>query len=66
MVKRWIAGAIKRKGALHKALGVPKGRKIPAAKLARAAKAKGRLGRQARLAVKLRSFPRHHGPRKKR
>jgi len=66
MVKRWIAGAIKRKGALHRALGVPKGRKIPAAKLARAAKAKGRLGRQARLAQTLRRLPRARGKRSRK
>ncbi len=38
MAKNWIAGAIKKPGALHKSLGVPKGKKIPAAKLAKAAK----------------------------
>ena len=31
--KNWIAGAVKRKGALHKALHVPLGKKIPASKL---------------------------------
>lgn len=34
---KWIAGAIKHPGALHKALGVPEGQKIPAKKLAKAA-----------------------------
>ena len=29
----WIKGAIKKPGALHKVLGVPKGKKIPASKL---------------------------------
>lgn len=32
----WIAGATKNKGALHKALGVPAGDKIPAKKLTKA------------------------------
>jgi len=32
--KKWIAGAIKKPGALHKTLGVPEGKKIPASKLA--------------------------------
>ena len=32
--KNWIAGAIKKPGALHKDLGVPAGKKIPSAKLA--------------------------------
>jgi hypothetical protein len=31
--KHWIAGAIKHPGALHRALGVPQGEKIPASKL---------------------------------
>ncbi len=35
--KNWIAGATKNKGALHRALGVPQGEKIPAAKLDKAA-----------------------------
>jgi hypothetical protein len=33
MVDKWIAGAIKKPGALHEALGVPKGQKIPASRL---------------------------------
>lgn len=36
--KNWIAGAIKKPGALHKKLGVPMGEKIPAKKMAKAAK----------------------------
>lgn len=32
--KNWIQGAIKKPGALHKALGVPSGKKIPTNKLA--------------------------------
>jgi hypothetical protein len=51
--KNWIAGAIKHPGALHKQLGVPQGKKIPAGKLAKAAKAEGTLGRRARLAETL-------------
>lgn len=46
----WIAGAIKKPGALRKSLGVKKGKKIPAKKLAKAAKSKGKLGKRARLA----------------
>jgi hypothetical protein len=53
VAKNWIAGAIKHPGALHKQLGVPQGKKIPAGKLAKAAKAKGTLGRRARLAETL-------------
>lgn len=36
----WIAKATKNKGALHKKLGVPEGKKIPAKKMAKAAKSK--------------------------
>jgi len=38
MAGNWIQGAIKHPGALHEQLGVPKGQKIPASKLASAAK----------------------------
>ena len=37
MASNWIAGATKNKGALHRELGVPDGKKIPAKKLAAAA-----------------------------
>jgi hypothetical protein len=53
MTKKWIAGATKHKGALHRALGVPQGEKIPAAKMAKAAKAGGKLGKEAQLAQTL-------------
>ena len=36
MAKNWIKGAIKHPGALHRELGVPEGKKIPASKLAAA------------------------------
>lgn len=53
MAKKWIKGAIKHPGALHKELGVAQGKKIPKAKLAKAAKKGGALGRRARLAETL-------------
>ena len=56
MAKHWIAGAIKHKGALHKELGVPLGQKIPASKLAAAAKKPGVTGKRARLAETLKGF----------
>lgn len=49
----WIKGAIKHPGALHEDLGVPQGQKIPKAKIAKAAKAPGKLGARARLAQTL-------------
>ena len=57
-VKNWIAGAIKHPGALHKEMGIPQGKKIPAGRLAKAAKAGGKLGQRARLAETLKKM--HH------
>jgi len=54
--KRWIQSAIKEPGALRRQMGVKKGQKIPASKLKKAAKAKGKLGRRARLAITLRKL----------
>jgi len=54
--KNWIAGAIKKPGALRKALGAKKGKPIPAKKLNAAAKKKGTLGRRARLAKTLERY----------
>jgi len=51
--KNWIAGAIKKPGALRRALKVKAGATIPAGKLKSAAKKGGTLGRRARLAVTL-------------
>ena len=56
MAKKWIQAAVKHPGALHRQLEVPTGKKIPAAKLAHAAKAGGTLGKRARLAETLKSF----------
>lgn len=58
MGKNWIAGAIKHPGALHKELGVPQGKKIPAKKLAAAAKKPGVEGKRARLAQTLKKMNR--------
>ena len=52
----WIAGAIKKPGALHKELGVAEGKKIPAKKLAVAAKKPGKEGQRARLAETLKGM----------
>ena len=56
MAEKWIQKAISKKGALHKQLGVPADKKIPAKTLAKAAKAPGKLGQRARLAKTLRGF----------
>jgi hypothetical protein len=55
----WIAGAVKRPGALHRALHVPEGEKIPAKKLAKASHSENpRMRRMASLAKTLKGF--HH------
>lgn len=56
MAKKWIQKAIKHPGALHRELGVKKGKNIPAGKLRSAAKKKGVLGRRARLAETLKGL----------
>lgn len=56
MTEKWIQKAIKSPGALHKQLGVPAGKKIPAKKLEAAAQKPGKLGKRARLAKTLRGF----------
>jgi hypothetical protein len=53
---KWIQGAIKKPGALHKELGVAEGKKIPQKKLESAAHSKGKLGQRARLAETLEGF----------
>jgi hypothetical protein len=58
MAEKWIQKAIKHPGALHKQLGVPAGKKIPAAKLSKAAKAPGKEGQRARLAQTLKKMHR--------
>ncbi len=55
--KKWIAGATKNKGALHRALGVPEGKKIPEAKIEQAAKSKDpTMAKRARLAETLKGL----------
>ena len=49
----WIKSAIKKPGALRAQLGAKEGEKIPAKKLAKAAKAPGKLGQRARFAQTL-------------
>lgn len=56
MAKHWIQDAIKKPGALHKELHVPEGKKIPAKKLAAAAKKGGKEGKRARLAETLKKM----------
>lgn len=52
----WIKSAIKKPGALHKEMGIPEGKKIPAKKLNAAAKKGGKIGARARLAKTLKKL----------
>jgi hypothetical protein len=58
MAEKWIQKALPKssKGKLHKKLGVKQGEKIPEKKLEKAAKAKGTLGREARMAETLKKL----------
>jgi hypothetical protein len=56
MAEKWIQNAIKKPGALRSALGAKKGKPIPAAKLAAAAKKPGKMGQRARLAETLKGL----------
>lgn len=56
MAEKWIQKAIKKPGALRAELGAKKGEKIPAKKLAAAAKKPGKMGQRARLAETLRGL----------
>jgi hypothetical protein len=53
---KWIQSAIKKPGSLKKTLGVKASEKIPASKLASAAKKSGITGRRARLAMTLKGL----------
>jgi hypothetical protein len=51
MAQHWMSKLHLHHGALHRALGVPEGKPIPASKEEAAAKRPGRVGREARLAL---------------
>jgi hypothetical protein len=55
--KKWIKGAIKHPGKLHRDLGVPEGKKIPAKKLAKAEHSKNpAIRKEANLAKTLKKM----------
>jgi hypothetical protein len=56
MAEKWIQKAIKKPNALRSALDVKEGKTIPAGKLAKAAKAPGKMGQRARLAQTLKKM----------
>ena len=56
-MSNWIAGAVKKQGALHKSLGIPAGKKIPASKIESAANSSNpTLRKRAVLAKTLSGF----------
>lgn len=57
----WISKAIKKPGQLHRDLGVPQGKKIPAGMIARAASGSGKTAQRARLAQTLKRLGRKKG-----
>jgi len=59
--KKWIQKAVKKPGALRRSLGGSQGKKIPAKKLAKAAKKGGKLGQRARLAETFAKMRRKRG-----
>lgn len=56
--KRWIQGAVKKPGALHRQLGIPVDAKIPLEVLRWAVKQPGKLGQRARFALNMRGIKR--------
>lgn len=55
--KKFIQAMNMKKGALHKQLGIPEGKKIPAKKISKALKSDNPLlAKRARLAKTLKSF----------
>jgi len=56
MAKNFIQKAIKKPGQLHRDLGVPQGQKIPAGKIAAAAKGGGKVAQRARFAQTLKGL----------
>ncbi len=56
MAEKWIQKMHMKKGALHKELGVPADKKIPAKKLKAAEKKGGVEGKRARLAETLKKL----------
>lgn len=56
MADKWIQKAVRKPGALRKALGVKEGETIPAKDLQKAATKGGLLGKRARLAMTLKKL----------
>ncbi len=57
-MRDWIADATKNKGGLHRSLGIPQDKKIPAKRLHAAEQRGGKVGKEARLAETLKGLHR--------
>lgn len=55
----WIQRATQNRGGLHRSLGIPEGQTIPLDRIRWAARQPGKLGKQGRLALTLRSLSPH-------
>jgi hypothetical protein len=64
--KKWIQGAVKKPGQLHKDLGIKQGKKIPHSRLRAAAKGNSKTAQRARFALNMRKINRKKGRRKKK
>lgn len=56
MAEKWMQDVHPKKGALHEQLGIPERQKIPTSLLREKAKAGGKLGLRARLALRYRGL----------
>lgn len=62
MAEKWIQSAIRKPGALRKALKVPEGKNIPSGKLKKAAHSENpTLAKRANLAMTLKKLHKRHG-----
>lgn len=59
MAEKWMQNVHPKKGALHRDLGIPLGKKIPKAMIRRAAVGEGKTAARARLAL-VYAKARHH------
>lgn len=58
---KWIAGAVKHPGALHRELGVPQGEKIPQAKLEAATRSENPTERKRAFLAETLAHMHHDG-----
>lgn len=62
----YMGGGTIKKGGLHKSLGIPAGKKIPVAKIEKAEKKGGKVGKQAQLAENFSKMNHKHSNKPKK